>query len=161
LLCASPAYAEGRFTVSADYLARHAESNPLALGSADGRKAANISSWAIVGAEGAWYGTRIWGSSDGRKHRMMCEGLKMAATSLTVHGLKLLVHRERPDGSDDRSFPSGHTAWAALMNPGGWGYLFPLTVGAGRLLANRHYASDVFAGFGIGEALRLIPCGVA
>jgi membrane-associated phospholipid phosphatase len=45
------------------------------------------------------------------------------------------------------------------MNPGGWGYLFPLTVGAGRLLANKHHASDVFAGFGIGEVLRLIPCG--
>ena len=74
--------------------------------------------------------------------------------------IKLGVGRERPDGSNRRSFPSGHTAnsfaLAEVFREGyGWKVGAPLYVmGAltalGRMEENVHHLSDVIAGAAIG-----------
>lgn len=76
------------------------------------------------------------------------------------YGLKYLVKRERPDGSDMRSMPSGHTVFAftgaelTRMDYGwGWGggaYAVALFTGAERIWGDKHWLTDVLAGAGIG-----------
>lgn len=81
----------------------------------------------------------------------------------TVTALKSATHQLRPDGSADNSFPSGHTANAffgatvlakeyadksILIAIGG--YSVATATGALRILNNRHWASDVLVGAGIG-----------
>ncbi|MCF6222212.1 MAG: phosphatase PAP2 family protein [Flavobacteriaceae bacterium] len=83
--------------------------------------------------------------------------------SLITIGIKTLTKEMRPDGSDNDSFPSGHTSNAFVMatvlhhefidtNP--WlafsGYLFATTTGVFRVLNNKHWVSDVLVGAGIG-----------
>ena len=81
----------------------------------------------------------------------------------SVTALKSATHQLRPDGSADNSFPSGHTANAffgatilakeyadksILIAIGG--YSVAAATGALRILNNRHWASDVLVGAGIG-----------
>lgn len=89
------------------------------------------------------------------------EGLKQIViggglTVAIVHATKYTVGSMRPDNSTPNSFPSGHTA-SAFYGPGfvhfryGFKYAVPLYVGAfyvgyTRLLADRHWAGDVFFG---------------
>lgn len=81
----------------------------------------------------------------------------------TVTLLKNETHVIRPDGSNDKSFPSGHAAQAFLgaviiqKEYGSKSILFPIagytiatSVGLMRILNNRHYTSDVLVGAGIG-----------
>ena len=83
--------------------------------------------------------------------------------------LKRTVKEERPDQSDDLSFPSGHTSIAftnaALLyyeykDSNLWyassGFLFATATGVLRIANNKHYTSDVLAGAGIGLASGLI-----
>ena len=83
--------------------------------------------------------------------------------------LKYTVKEERPDQSDDLSFPSGHTSIAftnaALLyyeykDSNVWyassGFLFATATGILRIANNRHYTSDVLTGAGIGLASGLI-----
>ena len=91
---------------------------------------------------------------------------------LTVSGLKALSDRERPDGSDNQSFPSGHTSLAtatASMAADNLSYadapdwvlatsrigFYGLAAGTGwaRVEAEKHYPSDVLAGYAIGAFL--------
>lgn len=80
-----------------------------------------------------------------------------------VTPLKLATNRLRPNGDNDESFPSGHTAQAFIsatflhreyghLSP--WysigGYTLAGSVGALRILNNKHYLSDVLFGAGIG-----------
>ncbi|MGE5244092.1 MAG: phosphatase PAP2 family protein [Betaproteobacteria bacterium] len=77
-----------------------------------------------------------------------------------TEGLKLATHRERPDGSNFRSFPSGHSsvtfASATVIERHlGWadsiiGYAVASYVAASRLHDNRHYLSDVVFGAAVG-----------
>ncbi len=64
-------------------------------------------------------------------------------------GLKALIDRPRPDGSDHKSFPSQHTA-QAFAAAQGWSYSLAVTTGWGRMAAGKHYLTDVLAGAGIG-----------
>lgn len=74
--------------------------------------------------------------------------------------LKWAVQRERPDGSDMRSMPSGHTLLAftgagltGIDYGWGWGagaYAVAAFTGADRLWGNKHWLTDVLAGAGIG-----------
>ncbi|MBR5905384.1 MAG: phosphatase PAP2 family protein [Bacteroidales bacterium] len=74
--------------------------------------------------------------------------------------LKYTVTRNRPDGSDNQSFPSGHTLFAftgaelTRMDYGwGWGggaYAVAVFTGAERLWGDKHWVTDVLAGAGIG-----------
>jgi len=74
--------------------------------------------------------------------------------------LKVAVGRERPNGQDEKSFPSGHTsnafALAAVVERHyGWkagvpAYALASAVGVSRLQRNKHYLSDVLAGATLG-----------
>ena len=80
----------------------------------------------------------------------------------TWQAAKYAVGRNRPDGSNNHSLPSGHTATAfatagVLQRHFGWkagvpAYAFAGYVGASRMAANRHYLSDVVLGAGVGIA---------
>ena len=84
----------------------------------------------------------------------------------TTYGLKNLVHEQRPDGSGDDSFPSGHTSisFAAAGFIGhryGWDVGLPAMlvatgVGAARVAAKKHHWYDVVAGAAIGEGSAMI-----
>ena len=75
--------------------------------------------------------------------------------------LKAVVSRERPNGSNDRSFPSGHTSNAFVLasvadahygkNVGIPAYLLASLVGVSRLRSNAHWLSDVLAGAALGH----------
>ena len=95
------------------------------------------------------------------------EGLRQAAYSIgTAAGVtligKTLVDEERPDNSDDDSFPSGHTANAfasatTLHRRYGWQIGFPAyavatLTGVGRERSRQHHWYDVVAGAAIGGA---------
>jgi len=81
-----------------------------------------------------------------------------------VQVLKYTVRRDRPDHSNDKSFPSGHAASAfatatVLNRHYGWkigvpAYALGSYVALARMSWNRHHASDVVmgAGFGIASA---------
>ena len=90
-------------------------------------------------------------------------------TGTVVFATKNITQEERPDQSDNLSFPSGHTALAftnaALLyyeykDSNLWyassGFLFATATGILRIANNKHYTSDVLAGAGIGLASGLI-----
>jgi hypothetical protein len=74
--------------------------------------------------------------------------------------LKFATNRERPDGSDNHSFPSGHAAdtfafATALERHLGWryavpAYVFSSYVAISRLPADRHWLSDAVFGSAVG-----------
>lgn len=86
----------------------------------------------------------------------------VGAAVLVSEGLKEAFPKLRPDGSDRRSFPSGHTATAfaaaaSLQNRYGWEVGVPAQmvaafVGVARVKARKHHWYDVAAGAAIGEA---------
>lgn len=82
------------------------------------------------------------------------------ANQAVTQGLKLAIHKDRPDDSDDDSFPSGHTsttfqAAAFIHKRYGWEYSIPAYIGAAytgwtRIDSDKHYVEDVLAGAVIG-----------
>ncbi len=87
------------------------------------------------------------------------------ASLIVVTALKHIVKKERPDQSDNFSYPSGHSAIAftnamLLFNEykesniwyASSGFLFATTTGIFRIANNKHYTSDVLTGAGIGIA---------
>jgi membrane-associated phospholipid phosphatase len=90
-------------------------------------------------------------------------------TLIVVEVTKNLVRYERPDHSNNLSFPSGHTAisftTAALLyhqyrDSNLWyassGFLFATATGILRIANNKHFAPDVITGAGIGLASGLL-----
>ncbi len=84
-------------------------------------------------------------------------------TELLTRQLKDITGKERPNGQDFRSWPSGHTSHAFVTatvlheefketSPllAYSGYLFAATTGYLRMANNKHYLSDVMAGAGLG-----------
>ncbi len=81
-----------------------------------------------------------------------------------VQAVKYTVQRERPDGSNNKSFPSGHSASAfatatVIQRHYGWkagvpAYALGGYIALARMAWNRHHATDVVmgAGFGIASA---------
>jgi hypothetical protein len=103
------------------------------------------------------------------KHQTINIVIANSITVGLVTTLKHIVKEERPDYSDNLSFPSGHTAMAftnaALLyyeykDSNLWyassGFLFATATGMLRIANNKHYTSDVLAGAGIGLASGLI-----
>jgi membrane-associated phospholipid phosphatase len=82
-------------------------------------------------------------------------------SELMVEPIKFATHRERPDGSNHQSFPSGHAAITfatatVIERHLGWrkaalGYLIAAYVATSRLHDNRHYLSDVVFGAAVGS----------
>lgn len=81
----------------------------------------------------------------------------------TTYAVKFLSKETRPDGSDNLSFPSGHTAQAFLAasivhtefrHKSQWygvgAYTIATSVAALRMINNKHWQSDVVAGAGFG-----------
>ncbi|RFZ89963.1 PAP2 family protein [Mucilaginibacter conchicola] len=90
---------------------------------------------------------------------VMAEGMM----TLSTFSLKKISHRLRPDGSDYKSFPSGHTANAFLgaefmaqelgdksIGYSAVGYSFATATGILRMFNRDHWFSDVVAGAGFG-----------
>lgn len=83
-----------------------------------------------------------------------------AATVLITEGLKNATHQTRPDGTDNKSFPSRHAAVAFsaaqyMQMKGGWEYGLPAYAAAAyvanaRVESNRHRWRDVAAGAATG-----------
>ena len=98
-------------------------------------------------------------------NREMLEKLEYATSALVANGvttllLKKIIDKERPNGNNFRSMPSGHTshsfAVAAVAHEiygqkvGIAAYLLAIFVAASRIHDNKHYLSDVIIGAGLG-----------
>lgn len=85
-----------------------------------------------------------------------------ATNAVATYGLKKAIDKDRPDHSDDDSFPSGHTSIAFqgasfIHKRYGLEYSIPAYVGAifvgySRIEADKHHTSDVLAGAALGVA---------
>ena len=92
---------------------------------------------------------------NGLKH-----GRAIMLTSMSHITLATIVHRERPNGANDLSFPSGHASSAfatagSLAYAYGWkvgvpAYLAATTISLSRVNENVHWMSDVVAGAALG-----------
>lgn len=97
------------------------------------------------------------------KERTLIYATSQLVSGTIVFPLKHILKEERPDDSNNLSFPSGHTATAfssahfmsrEYKDTNFWlgifGYSFAVFTGVYRTLNNRHWAGDVAAGAGIG-----------
>ncbi|PZQ23655.1 MAG: phosphatase PAP2 family protein [Sphingopyxis macrogoltabida] len=108
-----------------------------------------VAAFGVPAVQGDWNGVLQAGGSIG-------------GTILITQGLKEAFPSRRPDGSDDKSFPSGHTstsfaAAATLHNRYGWeaglpAYVVASFVGLSRVEARKHRVGDVLVGAAIGTA---------
>ena len=89
------------------------------------------------------------------------------ATSIaTAYALKYSINKQRPDGSDNHSFPSNHTGLAFMGatfigQRYGWKYSIPAYLISGytawgRIHSKRHDFWDVLAGAAIGSGCALL-----
>ena len=99
------------------------------------------------------------------KKRLAISAASFVMNAGVTYALKHSIHERRPDGTDNRSFPSGHTSIAfcgatTLMHEyysvspwiGVAGYAVATTVAVDRVRRNRHRCGDVVAGAVIGVA---------
>ena len=125
-----------------------------------------------IGAGFATYGT---GKAFGDK-KMAYAGRDIVraqvVSQVMVQSLKYVVRRDRPDHSNNKSFPSGHSASAfatatVLQRYYGWkvgvpAYALGSYVALARMSWNRHHATDVVMGAGFGiAAARTVTMSVA
>lgn len=91
---------------------------------------------------------------------------EVAGTLAVTYGLKYAVHKRRPDGSDNHSFPSGHSSLvfadaSFVMRRYGWKFGVPAYalagyVAWGRVYGKKHDVWDVVTGAAIGSAIGLL-----
>jgi len=108
-----------------------------------------VAAFGVPAVQGDWEGVLEAGGSIG-------------GTMIITQGLKEAFPSRRPDGSDNKSFPSGHTsasfaAAATLHNRYGWeaglpAYVVASFVGLSRVEAKKHRVGDVLVGAAIGTA---------
>jgi membrane-associated phospholipid phosphatase len=123
----------------------------------------DVSTALVVGLAGAAAGlTFAKHDRQGGKQLLFSLG----STVLATEALKAAITEERPDGSGNDSFPSGHASVAfaaATYISIRYGHEYPWAVpvsfgaaaltGVARVEAYKHYAGDVIAGAAIGAAL--------
>ena len=119
----------------------------------------------LVAPIGLMYGMKAFGleSWSNWKEMLFVNATSLIIMEAIVFPSKTFIGRERPDGSEYVSFPSGHTATAFAcahllhkeygeLSP--WisvvGYSMATVTGVTRILNNRHWLSDVLFGAGIG-----------
>ncbi len=121
------------------------------------------------------------GSSDGYCYpagvTFASAGIAIGSTALVVEPLQINSGRERPNKSDNLSFPSGHASYCtaiatiasynAALLPVSSGYrisweagTYALAAGTAwaRVEAGKHYMSDVLAGWAIGHFFSQLAC---
>ena len=94
---------------------------------------------------------------------LVSEAITASIMGATINTVKHTANVTRPDGSNNHSFPSGHTANAFLGAHIAWkefkdsspvlaysGYALATFVACSRLYNNRHWVADVVAGAGFG-----------
>lgn len=97
------------------------------------------------------------------KERTIIYATSQALTAAIVLPSKKLIGEERPDKSNNMSFPSGHAAVAfstahflfrEYKDTNYWlgisGYSFAVFTSVYRVINNKHWVTDVFAGAGVG-----------
>ncbi|GAB3825905.1 phosphatase PAP2 family protein [Hymenobacter jeollabukensis] len=102
-------------------------------------------------------------SRNDRLNTLLVVGKSELIMLASVFAVKNLTRETRPDGSDNLSFPSGHTAQAFLAasivhtefrDKSQWygigAYTIATGVGALRMINTKHWQSDVVAGAGFG-----------
>lgn len=104
----------------------------------------------------AWGMTQYFDDKEGEKQFYY----SFASTIATTYALKTAISKNRPDGSDNDAFPSGHTSMAFqgaafLQRRYGWTYGAPAYalaafVGYSRVKHDHHDSSDVLGGAVIG-----------
>lgn len=115
----------------------------------------------------AVFGLKLFGvpTESSWKRRLTVSVVSFGINAAVTYSLKHTIHEMRPDGTDNHSFPSGHTAVAfcgatTLMHEyrkvspwiGVAGYAVATTVAVDRVRRNRHHWGDVVAGAAIGVA---------
>jgi membrane-associated phospholipid phosphatase len=138
-----------------------------------GNDAADVSDTLRTFNTGAWLATAILAPSNSLESRakgLLVDGAALTIERYSVVGLKSLTDRERPNGSSNKSMPSGHTsrasagaalaatnldyiampAWArTTMQIGLYGTA--AATGWARVEAEKHYPTDVLVGYAIGQ----------
>ena len=145
-----------------------ADERPLFGGSAEGASD-DLRNAAVVG----YLVTAVAVPADDAADRARRVGWGLAALvaqGRAVEGLKDVVERQRPDGSNDRSFPSGHAGVASGAATLGQRNLRGMAIAPGwqrglsigfdalavgtawaRVEAEKHHAADVLTGYAIGH----------
>jgi membrane-associated phospholipid phosphatase len=126
-----------------------ADEDDWATASDIGRGVLVVTALGLPSVQGDWEGTKE-------------AAFSLGATYVVTTGLKHVIDEERPDESNDKSFPSGHTsssfaAAATLHKRHGWevgvpAHIVATFVGVARVKADKHFVHDVIAGAVIGEA---------
>lgn len=115
------------------------------------RPVADWVSTGLVGANLTLDTIQAW-RAEHRKDALVKESLRVGLTIGVAELTKRLVHRERPDRSDDLSFFSEHTALAFASGGFNLSVSVPISLGAayGRMAADKHHPSDVAVGAVVG-----------
>jgi membrane-associated phospholipid phosphatase len=113
----------------------------------------------------AAYGMQFAGlkARDNLKDMTLIYGAAYLLSMGSAQGLKMLIKKMRPDGSENNSFPSAHTEFAftsADLLYLEYGEKYPLVAAAGyataaatgilRIMNNKHWFADVVVGAGLG-----------
>lgn len=142
-----------------------------------GSAAEQVSDGLLIGLGGLYLGSGLAADSGDdavwRRHKLAGFGLGGAANLATLgitSGLKASTRRERPDGSDRKSLPSGHSSLAAVnaalvsdnlkatsVSPQaatllrGTSYALAWGTAWARVEAGKHFPSDILAGLALGN----------
>lgn len=124
-------------------------------------KVANIISYVTVGANLTLDTINSIRATD-KSNAFKKQALRTSLTIGLSEVFKRIIHETRPDGSDEYSFPSEHTALSCVSvnvtHAKKFAVEFPIALGTaiGRVQANKHFWWDVLTGCGIGLATGLI-----